>query len=391
MARVLITGSTAGLGRAAARHLLDGGHEVVLHARNSARAGSVDVLARRAAGVVVGDLASAEEVRGVADQVNAIGGIDTVIHNAAIYVDPRRVATPEGHARTLAVNVLAPYLLTVWINGPSRLVYLSSGMHNDGDASLRDIDWTARSWNGVQAYCDSKLFITALAFAVARRWPDRRAHAVDPGWVPTRMGGPGAPDDLELGHLTQTWLAESDHPEATRSGGYWYHQRRRSPASAALDESFQDALVDELIRLTDVRLPKPSHDLKGGGPMTRWTADELEKIEAADELEIASLRSDGTLGSPRTIWVVRVDDDLYVRSVNGRASAWFRSTQRRHEGRIRAGGVEKDVAFVEADADLEARIDDAYRRKYRRYAKSIVDSTLTPHARSAALKLVPQA
>jgi NAD(P)-dependent dehydrogenase (short-subunit alcohol dehydrogenase family) len=255
MARVLITGSTAGLGRAAARDLLVDGHEVVLHARNSARAGSVDELARRAAGVVVGDLASADETRGVADQANAVGGIDAVIHNAAIYVDPRRVATPEGHARTLAVNVLAPYLLTAWICRPSRLVYLSSGMHNDGDDSLRDIDWTARSWSGVQAHCDSKLFITALAFAVARRWPDLRAHAVDPGWVPTRMGGPGAPDDLELGHLTQTWLAASDHPGATESGGYWYHQRRQPPAPAALDERFQDALLDELARLTDVRLP----------------------------------------------------------------------------------------------------------------------------------------
>jgi NAD(P)-dependent dehydrogenase (short-subunit alcohol dehydrogenase family) len=255
MARVLITGSTAGLGRAAAQQLLDGGHEVVLHARNSGRAGSVDDLARRAAGVVVGDLASADETRGVADQVNAIGGIDAVVHNAAIYIDPRRVATPEGHARTLAVNVLAPYMLTAWIDRPSRLVYLSSGMHNDGDASLGDIDWTARRWNGVQAYCDSKLFITALTLAVAWRWPDVSAHAVDPGWVPTRMGGPGAPDDLELGHRTQTWLAGGEHPEATGSGGYWYHQRRRSPAPAVLDMGFQAALLEALIRLTDVRLP----------------------------------------------------------------------------------------------------------------------------------------
>lgn len=124
--------------------------------------------------------------------------------------------------------------------------------------------------------------------------------------------------------------------------------------------------------------------------MTGWTADELENIVAADELEIASLRSDGTLGSPRTIWVVRVDEDVYVRSVNGRTSDWFRGAQRRHKGKIRAGGVEKGIAFVEADADLEVRIDDAYREKYRRYAKSIVGSTLTPQARSAALKLVPQ-
>jgi NAD(P)-dependent dehydrogenase (short-subunit alcohol dehydrogenase family) len=212
-------------------------------------------LARRAAGVVVGDLASADDTRGVADQANAIGGIDAVIHNAAIYVDPRRVATPEGHARTLAVNALAPYQLTAWISRPSRLVYLSSGMHRDGDRSLRDIDWTARRWSGVQAYCDSKLFITALAFAVARRWPDLRANAVDPGWVPTRMGGSGAPDDLEQGHLTQTRLAVSDHPEAGGTGGYWYHQRRRSPTPATLDESFQDALLDELTRLTGVHLP----------------------------------------------------------------------------------------------------------------------------------------
>jgi NAD(P)-dependent dehydrogenase (short-subunit alcohol dehydrogenase family) len=256
MARVLITGSTAGLGLAAARSLLNDGHDVVLHAGNSARAADLADLAPHAAGVAIGDLASTHETRGVADQVNAIGGIDAVIHNAAIYVDPRRVATPEGHARTLAVNALAPYMLTAWINRPSRLVYISSSMHKQGDPSLRDIDWTARSWSGVQAYCDSKLWVTALAFAVARRWPDVHANAVDPGWVATRMGGPGAPDDLELGYRTQTWLAVSNDPEATKSGGgYWYHQQPKAPAPAAVDESFQDALLDEFIRLTDVRLP----------------------------------------------------------------------------------------------------------------------------------------
>jgi NAD(P)-dependent dehydrogenase (short-subunit alcohol dehydrogenase family) len=253
VARVLITGSTAGLGRAAAEQLLDDGHEVVLHARNAARATSLGDIAHRAAGTVVGDLSGVDEVRRVADRVDAIGGIDAVIHNAAIYVDPRRVATADGHARTLAVNTLAPYLLTAWIDGPSRLVYLSSGMHTTGDTSLRDIDWTERRWDGVQAYCDSKLFVTALAVALARRWPDRRVNAVDPGWVPTRMGGPGAPDDLRSGHVTQTRLAVTDDPDAT--GGYWYHEARRPPAPAAVDRHFQDALVDELIRLTGVRLP----------------------------------------------------------------------------------------------------------------------------------------
>jgi NAD(P)-dependent dehydrogenase (short-subunit alcohol dehydrogenase family) len=254
MARVLITGSTVGLGRAAAEALLDEGHDVVVHARSPARAAAVDDLADRGAQVVIGDLASGSETRHVADQVNTIGGIDAVIHNAAVYVDDARVATPEGHARTLAVNVLAPYLLTASIDGPDRLVYLSSGMHTSGDRSLRDIDWTSRRWNGIQAYCDSKLYVTALAFAVGRRWPTRHAHAVDPGWVPTRMGGPGAPDDLELGHRTQTWLAVTNDPDTTRSG-YWYHQRRQPPAPAALDKTFHEALLDELACLTGVHLP----------------------------------------------------------------------------------------------------------------------------------------
>ncbi|MCU1344026.1 MAG: family NAD(P)-dependent oxidoreductase [Acidimicrobiia bacterium] len=252
--RVFITGSTAGLGAGAARELLDLGHEVVLHARNHARAASIGDLAARATAVVVGDLVSRDETRRVAEQVNAIGGIDSVIHNAAVYADAKRVASPEGHARTLAVNVIAPYLLTAWVEGPGRLVYLSSDMHASGDRSLCDLDWVERRWNGVQAYCDSKLYISTLALALARRWPDRYIHAVEPGWVPTRMGGPGAPDDLELGHRTQAWLAVSDDPEATTSGGYWFHQRRRAPAPAALDDTFQEALFQELLRLTGVAI-----------------------------------------------------------------------------------------------------------------------------------------
>ncbi len=123
--------------------------------------------------------------------------------------------------------------------------------------------------------------------------------------------------------------------------------------------------------------------------MTWWTKDELTKIAAADELEIASLRRDGTLRNPVTIWVVRHGDDLYVRSVNGRTGAWFRGVNDRHEGRIRAGGVEKDVALVEA-GDVNDEIDAAYRSKYRRYAPSIVDTTVTPEARDATLKLAPR-
>jgi hypothetical protein len=126
--------------------------------------------------------------------------------------------------------------------------------------------------------------------------------------------------------------------------------------------------------------------------VTAWMNDELSTIGAAEELEIASLRSDGTLRKPVTIWVVRVGDDLYVRSVNGRSGFWFRGAQDRHEGRIEAGGIRKDVTFVdvESGSDLEDQIDAAYRAKYRHYAPSIVNSLLTLQARAATLKLVPR-
>ena len=250
-----MTGSTTGLGRAASQALLDDGHEVVVHARSTERARGLGDLSARATGVVIGDLANASDVRGVADQANAYGTFDAVIHNAAIYVDRTRQVTADGHARVLAVNVLAPYMLTALIERPARLIYLSSGMHHDGDSSLRDIDWISRRWNGVQAYCDSKLLLTTVAAAFARRWRDVRSNAVDPGWVPTRMGGPGAPDDLVQGHVTQVWLAVSDDPEADVSGQYWYHQQTHTPARAVNDPAFQEALLDELSRLTGLGLP----------------------------------------------------------------------------------------------------------------------------------------
>jgi NAD(P)-dependent dehydrogenase (short-subunit alcohol dehydrogenase family) len=259
MARVLVTGSTTGLGEAAARQLLDEGHEVVLHARNAERAEAVSDLAGRATGVMVGvvlgDLADLDQVRSLADQAAALGPFDAVIHNAGIYVDDRRLATPQGHARPFAVNVLAPYVLTALLPRPARLIYLSSGMHLSGSTALDDLDWTARRWDGVQAYCDSKLHVTALAMGLARRWPDVAVNVVDPGWVPTRMGGPGAPDDLEQGHTTQTWLAVAEDPGATGSGGYWHHMEQTRPAPAALDERFQEDMVARLADLTGVVLP----------------------------------------------------------------------------------------------------------------------------------------
>src|SRR3954470_18115672 len=172
MARVFITGSTDGLGRAAAQALLDDGHEVVLHARSAERAAAVAHLAAGALGIAIGDLESAVDTRSVAEQVNAIGRMDAVIHNAGVYRDRHRGPTPEGHARILAINALAPYILTALMRRPDRLIYLSSSEHYNGAGPLRDIDWIERCWAPAQAYGESKLYVVALAFALARRWPD---------------------------------------------------------------------------------------------------------------------------------------------------------------------------------------------------------------------------
>jgi NAD(P)-dependent dehydrogenase (short-subunit alcohol dehydrogenase family) len=180
--------------------------------------------------------------------------MDAVIHNGGVYREPNRGATPAGHAKILAVNTLAPYMLTALISRPDRLIYLSSGMHRGGEDTLSDIDWTERRWNTNQAYSDSKLFVAALAMAVARHWPQVVSSAVDPGWVPTKMGGAGAPDDLEQGHLTQTWLASSEDPAAKVSGGYWHHRRQQQPAAPAKDAGFQDRLVARLADLTGIKL-----------------------------------------------------------------------------------------------------------------------------------------
>jgi NAD(P)-dependent dehydrogenase (short-subunit alcohol dehydrogenase family) len=230
------------------------GHDVVLHARSRERASEIAELSERAAGVAIGDLSSAAESRAIADQVNDIGRMEAIIHNAGIYLEATRGATQEGHARTLAVNSLTPYMLTALIERPDRLIYLSGGMHLGGSGSLRDIDWVERRWNASQAYSESKLHVATLARAVARHWPDVLSNSVDPGWVPTKMGGPGAADDLEMGHLTQTWLAVSNDPAATVSGGYWHHRKQQKPAAEVVDPEFQDRLMEKLAELTGTTL-----------------------------------------------------------------------------------------------------------------------------------------
>jgi NAD(P)-dependent dehydrogenase (short-subunit alcohol dehydrogenase family) len=256
MARVLVTGSADGLGQMAARLIVAAKHRVVLHARNSERASEALEAVPGAETVVVGDLSSIRETRDIADQVNGLGSFDAVIHNAGVgYRERQRGATVDGLPLVFAVNTLSTYILTALINRPKRLVYLSSGMHRGGDSSLKDLLWKERPWNGSSAYADSKLHDVILAFALARKWKDVLSNAVEPGWVPTKMGGPGAPDDLGAGPKTQVWLATSDEPGARVSGQYFFHMKRRAAEPAAATESVQDRLLAECAKISGVPFP----------------------------------------------------------------------------------------------------------------------------------------
>jgi NAD(P)-dependent dehydrogenase (short-subunit alcohol dehydrogenase family) len=257
MTRVFVTGSADGLGQMAAELLVAAGHQVVLHARNQERADVARSKVPGAEGVVIGDLSSIQATREVATQVNQLGRFDAIIHNAGIgYRESRRVATVDGLPHVFAVNSLAPYILTALINRPARLVYVSSGMHHGADPNLDDLDWKKRSWNGSRAYAESKLHDVILAFAVARLWPNVLSNALEPGWVPTKMGGPGAPDDMDAAPRTQVWLATSDDRAAKLTGGYFYHLKARKPNPDATNKAVQDRFLEECARLSGVQFPK---------------------------------------------------------------------------------------------------------------------------------------
>ncbi len=240
----------------AAQLLVQLGHAVVLHARSESRAKDAMAAIPGAESVVVGDLSSIAQTRAVADQVNALGSFDAVIHNAAVgYREPRRIETKDGLPQVFAVNTLAPYILTALIQRPKRLVYLSSGLHKSGDSSLKDLTWGERPWRGQQAYSDTKLHDVLLAFAIARRWPDVFSNSLEPGWVPTKMGGPGAPDDLDEGHRTQVWLAVSDDKAAKVTGEYFYHMQLRSANPAAREKALQEKLLEACKKLSGIDSP----------------------------------------------------------------------------------------------------------------------------------------
>jgi len=236
MAKIFITGSADGLGQLAAKELIRQGHDIVLHARNEKRGQEALQQLPGAKAVLIADLSDTGQVKVLAQKANALGTFDAVIHNAGVY----QVSAQQ----LLNVNTLAPYLLTTLMNKPQRLIYLSSGMHLSGRP-----EWTERP-----SYWDTKLHMLMLAKALARKWPEVYANAVDPGWVPTKMGGAGAPDDLEKGYQTQVWLASSNDPGALVSGNYFHYQKQARYNHAADQIRSQDELLQHCEKLTGVKL-----------------------------------------------------------------------------------------------------------------------------------------
>lgn len=243
MARIFVTGSADGLGLLTAKALIQQGHNVILHARNTQRAEQTKQKISGYEHLLAADLTDMQEIKLLAQQVNDIGRCDTVIHNAGVY--------RAESAELLMVNTLAPYVLTALITKPTRLIYLSSGMHRQGKFNVADVDLSSTG----TSYSESKLHVLLLAKGVARKWPDVYANAVDPGWVPTKMGGAGAPDDLEKGYETQIWLATSQEKQAMVSGHYFHHLKIQQNNPTADNVELQDKFLEKCEEITGVRFP----------------------------------------------------------------------------------------------------------------------------------------
>jgi NAD(P)-dependent dehydrogenase (short-subunit alcohol dehydrogenase family) len=243
MAEIFITGSADGLGQLAAESLVQQDHKVILHARNEKRAGDALKKTPGAADIVTGDLSSIEQTIKLADQLNEIGSFDAIIHNAGI---------SRGSGKEIfTVNTLAPYILTCLMKKSKRLIYLSSGMHLHGHLKPESLK---NNINRV-TYSDSKLHNVMLCKAVSKRWDDVYANSVDPGWVPTKMGGRGAPDDLQKGYETQVWLAVSNDEKVKVTGKYFYHQTEKPSNPEADDTILQEKLMEICREITGVSFP----------------------------------------------------------------------------------------------------------------------------------------
>lgn len=240
MARIFITGSADGLGQLAARALIAQGHQVMLHARNETRGREALDKVPGAEGLVTADLNNINQTIQLAEKVNALGTFDAVIHNAAVYYSSGK--------ELFTVNTLAPYVLTCLIQKPERLVYLSSDMHQGGRSKLESFKTdTSRI-----TYSDTKLHVVMLCKAVARKWPDVYANALNPGWVPTKMGGAGAPDSFESGYQTQVWLAVSNDEKVKVSGRFFYHKKEIRSNPEADDVLLQERFLNLCKEITGI-------------------------------------------------------------------------------------------------------------------------------------------
>jgi len=243
MAKIFITGSADGLGQLSAKSLIQQGHSVVLHARNLERARETNTMASQAESILTGDLSNLEETKILAREVNKLGTFDAVIHNAGVY----RASAQD----IFTVNTLAPYVLTCLIKKPKRLIYLTSGMHLHGHLKPDSFKTDVRRIT----YSDSKLHVLTLCLAVARRWRYVYSNAVNPGWVPTKMGGRGAPDNLQKGYETQVWLAVSNDEQAKVSGHYFFHQQERRHNPEADDILLQERFLNVCKEITGISFP----------------------------------------------------------------------------------------------------------------------------------------
>ena len=256
MARIFITGSTRGIGAKTARQLIDLGHEVVVHARDHARAEETKAQFPDAHGVVVGELDSLASTSDLSTKATAFGPYDVIIHNAGTGGGvSERAETGDGLERIFHTNVIAPYVLTAQMELPRRMIFLTSSVEANSKWVPEDLQWNQRKWKGMQAYAETKLHDLMLALEIAARYPQVISNAVDPGWIKTAMGGPSAPDPVALGAETQVWLASSDDADATASGRYLKRRQVLDPSPVALDADARTQLVDELARLSGVNLP----------------------------------------------------------------------------------------------------------------------------------------
>jgi len=254
MARIFITGSADGLGLLAAKKLTEQGHQVVLHARHAARATHALTKLPVAETVLIADLSSIEETKKLAAEVNALGRFDAIIHNAGVY-EVSAGRTVDGMPMIFAVNSLAPYILTSLIQRPQRLIYLSSGMHLQGHLNLDELNPDLLRTTRFPSYSDSKAQVLLLSNAVGRKWPAVYSNAVDPGWVPTKMGGAAAPDDLMKGAETQVWLATSQDPSALVSARYFHHKKERPFLKETDDSVLQEKFLALCEAVSDVPFP----------------------------------------------------------------------------------------------------------------------------------------